>query len=136
MALTFSTAWKLVFAVALVGTIVVSACARAPRQAVPPRELRRLVLCAIGLYGVAAFASLHHHEMLAGLVYGAGIVIAALAAWLSRGSDREDPPDEPPPVDQQPPPEPDGVPRLDWAAFEREFRDYASRLRDPSRSGS
>ena len=136
MVLTFSATWKLVFAVALIGTIVLSACARAPRQAVPPHELRRLVLCALGLYAVAALASLNHHEVLAGLVYGAGIVVAALAAWLSRGRDREDPPDDEEPVDEQPPPEPDGVPRLDWATFERDFRDYASRQRDPTRAGS
>jgi hypothetical protein len=144
MVLTFSATWKLALAIALTATIVLSACARAPRQAVPPRELRRLVLCALGLYAVAGLASLEDHEMLAGLVYGAGIVVAALAAWLSRGRDREDPPDGDEPVDVQPPPAPDGVPRLDWAAFERDFRDYASRPgsppserpRDPSRSGA
>ncbi len=136
MVLTLSATWKLVFAVALLGTIVLSACARAPRQAVAPRELRRLVLCALGLYAVGALASLTNHEVLAGLVYGAGIVVAALAAWLSRGRDHEDPPDGEEPIDEEPPPEPDGVPRLDWAAFERDFRDYASRQREPTRSGS
>jgi hypothetical protein len=119
----------------LVATILVSACARAPRQSVPTAELRRLVLCALGLYAVAAMASLSHHGVLAGIVYAAGIVIAALAAWLSRGRDQGDPPsDEDEPVDEQPPPDPDGVPRLDWAAFERDFHDYASRRPEPTRS--
>ena len=61
--------------------------ARAPRQAVPTSELRRLVGCALILYAVGGVASLTHHPLLAGLVYGAGIVVSALAAWLSRGQD-------------------------------------------------
>jgi hypothetical protein len=136
MVLTLSSAWRLAFAVALVGAILLSACARAPRQSVPTAELRRLVLCALGLYAIGGVASLEHHQVLAGLVYGAGIMVAALAAWLSRGRDREDPPDGEEPADEQPPPEPDGVPRLDWAAFERDFRAYASRRRDRPGSGA
>jgi hypothetical protein len=135
MVFTLSSAWKLAFAVALVGAILSSACARAPRQSVPATELRRLVLCALGLYAVGGVASLDHHQVLAGLVYGAGIMVAALAAWLSRGRDREDPPDDKEPADEHPPPEPDGLPRPDWAAFERDFRAYASRPRDRSGSG-
>ena len=59
-------------------------------------------------------------------------MVAALAAWLSRGRDQEDPPDGDEPVDEQPPPEPDGMPRLDWAAFEHEFCEYSERVRQPS----
>lgn len=124
MVLSLSAIWRLAFAVVLCAAIVVSACARAPRQSVPGAELRRLVLCALTLYGIGGLASLTHHAVLAGLVYGAGIMISALAAWLSRGRD-EDPPDGHEPVDEQPPPEPDGVPRFDWSAFERDFRAYA-----------
>jgi hypothetical protein len=132
MVFSLSAAWKLTFALALVGAIFVSACARAPSQSVPRAELRRLVVCALTLYAVGGLASLTHHEALAGLVYGAGIMVAALAAWLSRGRDQEDPPDWGEPVDEQPPPEPDAVPRLDWAAFEREFREYSERVGQPS----
>jgi hypothetical protein len=136
MVLTLSSAWRLGFAVALVGAILLSACARAPRQSVPTTELRRLVFCALGLYAVGGLASLNHHQVVAGLVYGTGIMVAALAAWLSRGRDHEDPPDGEEPADERPPPEPDGVPRLDWAAFERDFRAYASCSGDRAPSGS
>ena len=131
--MSLSATLKLAFAVALVGAIFLSACARAPRQAVPRSELRRLVLCALTLYAVGGLASLTHHGALAGLVYGSGILVAALAAWLSRGRDADDPPDDSDePVDEQPPPEPDGIPRLDWVAFEREFREYTERVGQPS----
>jgi hypothetical protein len=123
-----SDAWRLVLAIALAVAIGVSVYARAPRRAVPGSELRRLVVSALCLYGVGGLASLTHHSVLAGLVYAAGIGVAALAAWLSRGRDQEDPPDGgPDPVDEQPPPPPDGVPWWDWERFEREFRDYAGR---------
>jgi hypothetical protein len=119
-------AWKLAFAVVLVAAIATSACARAPRRSADPAELRRLVICALGLYAVGALATLTHHSILAGLVYATGISVAALAAWLSRGRDQEDPPDGGcEPVDEQPPPGPDGVPWWDWDRFEREFREYA-----------
>ena len=128
-----TVAWKLGFAAMLVVAIFASACVRAPRHAVPATELRRLVVCSLVLYAVGAMASLTRHAALAAVVYGAGISVAALAAWLSRGRDQEDPPDDgDDPVDEQPPPEPDGVPRLDWARFEREFREYASRKRPPA----
>lgn len=131
--MSLSATLKLAFAVALVGAIFLSACARAPRQAVPRSELRRLVLCALTLYAVGGLASLTHHGALAGLVYGSGILVAALAAWLSRGRDADDPPDDSDePVDEQPPPEPDGIPWLDWVAFEREFREYTERVGQPS----
>lgn len=127
-----SVAWKLVLAVTLAGAIAVSACAGAPRRAVAEGELRRLVASALTLYAVGTIASLTHHSTLAGLVYAAGIATCALAAWLSRGTDSEDPPRGDEPVDEQPPPEPDGVPRLDWAEFERAFRTYSERERDPA----
>jgi hypothetical protein len=119
MSLPPSVAWKLCLALVLVGAIVLSACARAPSRSLPRGELRRLVL-----------ASVTHHALLAGVVYVAGIAACALAAWLSRGGDSEDPPrggEEP--IDEQPPPEPDGVPRFDWHTFERDFRDYSESRR-------
>jgi uncharacterized membrane protein YfcA len=120
-----TVALKLAFALVLVAAIATSAFARAPRRLADPVELRRLVVCALTLYMVGGLATLTHHSALAGWVYGAGISVAALAAWLSRGRDQEDPPDGgPDPVDEEPPPRPDGVPWWDWERFEREFRDY------------
>ena len=130
MPLPPSIAWKLLLALVLIGAILLSACAKAPSRTMPRAELRRLVLAALTLYGVGVFASMTHHALLAGVVYVAGIAACALAAWLSRGSDSEDPPrggDEP--IDEQPPPEPDGMPWFDWRAFEREFREYSERPR-------
>jgi uncharacterized membrane protein YfcA len=121
-----TAAWKLAFAIALVAAIATSAFARAPRRSADPGELRRLVACALTLYAVGALATLTHHSALAGLVYAAGIAVAALAAWLSRGRDQEDPPDGgSEPGNEEPPPQPDGMPWWDWERFEREFRDYA-----------
>lgn len=136
MSLPPSIAWKLVLVLVLVGAIMLSAFARAPRRPLPRTELRRLVLAALTLYGVGVFASLTHHPVLAGVVYVSGIAACALAAWLSRGSDSEDPPgggEDPP--DEHPPPDPDGLPLFDWAAFERQFRSYASRRREPAGLG-
>jgi hypothetical protein len=133
MPLPPSIAWKLVLVLVLVGGILVSALARAPRRPLPRGELRRLVFAALTLYAVGVFASLTHHAVLAGVVYVSGIAVCALAAWLSRGSDSEDPPggDDGPP-DEEPPPGPDGSPAFDWAAFERQFRAYADRPRGPA----
>lgn len=128
-----SDAWKLVLAIALGAGILVSAYARAPRRAIPGSDLRRLVLSALGLYAVGGLASLTHHPVLAGLVYAAGIVVCALAAWLSRGNDSEDPPGGQEPGDEHPPPGPDGLPTFDWASFERDFRAYSQRQREPAR---
>jgi hypothetical protein len=132
MVISLAAAWRLALAIAFCGAIFMSACARAPSHSVPGAELRRLVVCALILYVVGAVASLSHHELLAGFVYGAGIMVSALAAWLSRGRDQEDPPGGEEPHDEPPPPEPDGVPPLDWAAFERDFRAYARRQREKS----
>ncbi|MGH2867110.1 MAG: hypothetical protein ACRDNK_06005 [Solirubrobacteraceae bacterium] len=132
---SLAAAWRLALAIAFCAAIFTSAYARAPRQSIPGTELRRLVLSALILYAVGGLASLTHHELLAGLVYGAGIMVSALAAWLSRGRDQEDPPDGDQPEDEQPPPEPDGVPRLDWVTFERDFRAYTERRRrEPSQT--
>jgi hypothetical protein len=136
MPLPPSFAWKLALVLVLVGGIVLSACARAPRQPLPRDELRRLVFAALTLYGVGVLASLTHHTLLAGVVYVSGVAACALAAWLSRGSDSEDPPGEDDgPPDQEPPPDPDGLPEFDWAAFERQFRSYSDRPREPSGAG-
>jgi len=124
-----STAWKLVLALALAVAISGSLLIRAPRRAVAGAELRRLVLSAIALYAVGGLASVTHHPRLAGFVYAAGIAVCALAAWLSRGTDSEDPPGGEEPVDEQPPPEPDGVPTFDWARFEAQFREYSQQDR-------
>jgi hypothetical protein len=134
MMFSLAAAWRLGLAIAFCVAIFMSACARAPRQSVPSAELRRLVYCALMLYLVGALASLSHHQILAGFVYGSGIVVSALAAWLARGRDQEDPPDDDdPPGDEPPPPEPDGLPHLDWAAFERDFRAYVRRQRESTR---
>ena len=58
MPLPPSIAWKLVLVFVLVGAIVLSACARAPRRPLPRNELRRLVLAALTLYAVGVYASL------------------------------------------------------------------------------
>jgi hypothetical protein len=123
---------KLGLAIGLFAAIATSVLARAPSEPVPVAELRRLVACSLVLYAVGVLAALTRHPLMAALVYGTGVAVAALAAWLSRGRDQEDPPsrgDEP--GDAPPPPGPDGIPRLDWPRFERDFREYAQR-RSPS----
>jgi hypothetical protein len=139
MPLPPSIAWKLVLVLVLVGGILLSALARAPRRPLPRGELRRLVLAALTLYAVGVFASLTHHAVLAGVVYVSGVAACALAAWLSRGSDSEDPPDgggEDPPDEPVPPPkDPDGLPIFDWGVFERQFRAYATRSRQTVGAG-
>jgi hypothetical protein len=122
-------AWKLVLAIVLCVAILVSASARAPRKSVPSSELRRLVASALLLYAVGALASLRHHTALAAMIYAVGISVCAFAAWLSRGHGESDdgPDDGDDPSDERPPPGPDGVPRFDWPAFERELRTYMRR---------
>ncbi len=127
MVLSPSFAWKLVLAVVLGGAIIASAYAKAPRRSFPGGDLRRLVFAALVLYAVGLFASLTHHGGLAAALYATGIIVSALAAWLSRGSDSGGgPPPGDEPADEQPPPDPDGIPRFDWVAFEREFRAYSN----------
>src|SRR5438874_6874609 len=128
MVLSPSFAWKLVLAVVLAAAIIASAYAKAPRRSFPGGDLRRLVFAALVLYAVGLVASLSHHGALAAVLYATGIMVSALAAWLSRGSDSGGgPPPGDDPADEQPPPDPDGVPQFDWAAFEREFRVYSER---------
>ncbi len=127
-------AWKLGLAVLLGGAIFIGAYGTAPKRKAPEGDLRRLVLSALVLYAVGALASLSDHPTVAALVYAAGITTCAFALWLSRGRDTgEDPPrggEEP--SDERPPPEPDGMPEFDFAAFERQFREYAERSREPA----
>jgi hypothetical protein len=122
-------AWKLLLAVALLLAIALSVCWSAPQHAVPRSDLHRLVLSGLGLYAVGGFASLAHRQTLAGLVFAAGIITCALAVWLSRGTDSEDPPHDQEPADQPPPAGPDGLPEFEWDRFERAFRAYADRER-------
>src|SRR5438445_13629581 len=126
MVLSPSFAWKLVLALVLGAAIIASAYAKAPPRSFPGGDLRRLVFAALVLYAVGLVASLGHRGALAAVLYATGIVVSALAAWLSRGSDSGGPPPEEP-ADEEPPPDPDGVPRFDWAAFERDFALYSQR---------
>jgi hypothetical protein len=87
------------------------------------------VFAALLLYGVGALAWLTHHRMLAPAVFAAGIVTAALAAWLSRGHDPERPRGGSERVDQDPPSGPD---EFDWASFERDFRAYSEGRCEPA----
>jgi hypothetical protein len=136
LSVAHADAWKLVLAVALGGAIVASAYVRAPRRTFPRRGLRRLVLGALLLYAVGLAASLTHHPVPSVALFASGITVSALAAWLSRGSDSGGgPPRGDEPVDEQPPPDPDGVPRFDWAAFERDFHNYAQRSDQPVKTG-
>jgi len=123
-----SDAWKLAFALLLGVGIVLSLYAAAPRRSIAGGELRRLVVAAVILYAVGAAAWITHHDALAGLVFAAGISTAELAAWLSRGHGPEDPLRGADALDPEPPREPTG---LDWDGFERDFRAYAERFRDP-----
>lgn len=136
MPLPPSITWKLFVAVVLVGGILLSACVRAPRRRLSRAEPHRLVLGGLCLYAVGVGASLTHHALLAAVVYASGISACALAAWLSRGSGPEDPPDDDDgPLDREPPPDPDGLPEFDWVAFERQFRAYSAARRAPVGAG-
>jgi hypothetical protein len=120
MSVSLSLALKAVLGLTLLGVIVLSVRARAPRRGLHGGDLRLLVASALFLYAAGGAAWMTHHLALAVVVYGAGIVTAALAAWLSRGgSDFRDPPseDEPAPWDPEP----------DWEKFERDLRDYVAR---------
>lgn len=88
------------------------------------------MLCALLLYAVGGLAQSSRRPLPAALLFGAGIMLCALAAWLSRGRDREHPPDDDSESPERwPPPEPDAAPRFDWASFERDFRAYERRHR-------
>lgn len=124
--------WKLGLAIALGVAILASASARPPRKPLPHAELRWPLAGALALYAVGLLALLEHQASLATWLLCAGVTVSALAAWLSRGGDPGGwPPSEDDPVDEQPPSDPDGVPGFDWAGFERDFRAYSERSRDP-----
>ena len=123
--------WKVALATVLAALIIASASARAPRRRLRWSDLRWLLLGAVALYAVGLIAIAKHLSQAAILLFAAGIAASALAAWLSRGPDHGGgPPRGDEPVDEQPPPDPDGLPAIDWAAFEREVRAYAERSRD------
>ncbi len=130
MVISLAAAWRIAFAIGLCVAIFLSVCARAPSRSVPSWELRRLMFSALLLYAVGVLAKLTDHGLLAGLVFSGGIILSTLAAWLSRGRDQEDPPDGGQPIDEHPPPGPDGIPKIDWVAFEREFRRYERGTRE------
>ena len=124
--------WKLGLTAALLLAVLASLAWRAPSDPVERGELRRLVASAVVLYAVGAAASLAGHGTLAGIVYASGILVCSLAVWLSRGTGRGDGPDgggNEPPIDEGPPwdPAPDGLPPVDWEAFERERARWADR---------
>jgi hypothetical protein len=123
--------WKVLLLVGLAVAIVMSMCWRAPRRAVSRGDLHRLVFSGVCLYAVGGFALVVHHHALAGFVFAGGIVTCAIAVWLSRGVDSEDPPpdDDPPADEPSPPPGPDGLTTVDWDEFERAFGAYAARDR-------
>ena len=114
-------------ALALIAAIVISASVRAPRRHVPAPELRRLLIAALTLYPVGGVAIVDGHPTPAVAAFAAGVIASAFAAWLSRGSDQDDPPDGREPFDRTPPPPPAGIPMIDWDRFERELRDWTRR---------
>jgi hypothetical protein len=133
MAVHSADAWKLVLALVLGSAILFSLFARAPRYSLARPQLHRLVLSALMLYAVGAFAWLTDHRALAALACAGGTGVAALSAWFSRGASPEDPPSPPEePADPEPPAAPDGRPEFDWAAFEEGFRAYSARQREPA----
>jgi len=127
MSVSLSFALKAVLGLALLGVIVLSVRARAPRRGLHGGDLHRLVASALFLYAAGGAAWLTHHLALAVVVYAAGIATAALAAWLSRGGDGRDGPDE----DRDGPPPDPGPGEFDWERFERDLRDYMARSGDP-----
>jgi len=129
-----SDAWKIGLAILLGAAIFIGAYGTAPKRKAPNVDLRRLVLSALVLYAVGAAATLSDHPTLAALVYAAGITICAFALWLSRGRDAgEDPPrGGEKPSDERPPPRGGSLPEFDFAAFERQFREYAERSDEPA----
>lgn len=135
MAALLAHSWRFMLTGGLLVAIFCSVIAHAPRQPIERRELQRLVMAAMVLYAVGALATIAHHELVAGVVYGTGILVCALAVWLSRGVDTDDGGDWPdggggPPEDEQPPPGPDGLPVIDWDEFERELAHW-SQGREP-----
>ncbi len=104
------------------------------RRAAPPprRRLRRLVLSAIALYSVGGVASLTHHPPWRPLYMRPGLPSARWPCGSHGAPIPTTRPDGEEPTDEQPPPAPDGLPELDWGEFERAFRAYTDRSREPA----
>ncbi len=117
-------AWKLIPTVCLLLALVAGFTVRPPREPVPRAEIQRLMLACAALYAVGGLALVAGRRTLAGVVFGAGLLVFVLAAWLARGT--------PPPQDGgeeggrgdggSPPlkPVPSG-PDFDWAFYEDQF---------------
>lgn len=124
--------WKLTLAATLGATVFASALIRPPRRSYSRGDLRLMVAAALGLYAVGVGASLTHHAPVAAALYALGIAISALAAWLSRGSDRREPPRREEDPEAPPPTGPEAPPEIDWDAWERQLG-VSSGRRDPER---
>lgn len=132
-----SQTWKLLLTLTLLAAVLCSVTIRAPREPIDRRELRRLILAAMILYGVGTLASVSHHDVLAATIYASGILVCSLAVWLSRGSRRDDGSDGNggsggsggPPGNQRPPSGPDGLLGFDWDEFERELSAWTDRTK-------
>ena len=127
MTLTLLLIAKLALGLLLVVAIALAARGRAPSRAAAPRDVRRLVGSALLLYAVGMVALVDGHPTLSTIAFACGVGTASLAAWLSRGSGPDDPPEdgEEPPA-RVPPPDRDGV-TWDWERFDRERRDWDRR---------
>ncbi len=125
--------WKLIPAVVILAATAVALLARPPREPVPERELASLVISVAVLYAVGGIAVLVHRTILAAIVFGVGLMICALALWLSRGDAPPPPRDDDggPPVDPAPEPPrdvdwgPEPPTDFDWGFYEDQFRESA-----------
>jgi hypothetical protein len=117
---------KLVLGVLLLVAIALAAWGRPPRHSPATADLRRLVTGALLLYGGGLYALLCARATVAMAAFAAGVSTATLAAWLSRGTDADDPPRE----QDGPAPEPTG---WDWERFDRERVAWQRRRREPMR---
>jgi hypothetical protein len=124
---------RLLVATGLLALVLAAARAHAPGRPASPARLRRLLAGALGCYAVAVVAGLAHRALLATIVLAGGVSAAALAGWLSRGASPEDPPGDAP--TDLPPPEPDEIPTLDWARFDRERHGWEHRRGSGTRTG-
>jgi hypothetical protein len=114
---------KLIPTVLLAGILLAGVTARPPRTPVTPRELIRFVAAGLVLYLVGGAALLAHRTGLAGVGFGAGLALCALALWLSRGG-------TPPTRDDDGGPEPPAYPTppvdFDWSYYEDQVQDLRS----------